>query len=328
MTSEYHLFLLLPIIAAIFFLASASYFLYARWLRIEEEYGHPTTFSFLTANVGNAELTRIMDGFGLKYQDITVLRRNISAMMPDVAFMQEVKLRKHAEEIFDTGDYHIHHEGDVCTALKKTLFTPPEQLGAHPNADGFSACRTTVIPENAPLIFINVHTISPLKDSTFMKRSHQIRMIIDKTMEFSARGEKVVTGGDFNFDPWRFESMRNRLRIAENETELDKLKHFWFDNLTPGDSGIRMVSCNEKTWYFTASYTIDHVISNLPSSDFKVLDAPDEKLDIDHSLIMDHPREHFMDHRALTCMFEIQGAGRLIALKKWLTARRRTAGKD
>lgn len=320
MASEYHIFLILPILAALFFVASGSYFLYRRWQAIDEEYGHPTSISFLTANVGNAEVSRIMDGFGLKDKDITVLRRNISAMMPDVVFLQEVKLKRHAEAIFDTGDYYIHHEGDVCTALKKTVFSPPEKLAAHPIADGFSACRTTVLCENVQVVFINVHAISPLKDSSFMKRAHQIRMVIDKTFELSAEGVNVVTGGDFNFDPWRFESMRNRLRISESETELDKLKKFWFDTLTPGDSGIRMVSGNDKTWHFTASYTIDHIMSNLPSSDFKALEDPDEKLDIDHSMIFDNPHEHFMDHRALTCRFEVLGEGRFRSLKKWRAA--------
>lgn len=322
MSGSYHiLFAVLISIVILFLVASMVYFLYRRWLAIEDEFGNPTSITFLSANVGNSEISRVMEHFGLMDEDITVLRRNIAAMMPDVVFMQEVITTEHAEGIFDTGDYHIHHEGDVCTALKKNLFTAPEKLSAHPVSDGYSACVSTLIPENRRIVFINVHAVSPLKDSKFMRRAHQIRMIIDKTKEISLSGMDVITAGDFNFDPWRFESMRNRLHLAESESELDRIKKYWFDSLTSGDDGLRLVSGNDKTWFLTYSFTIDHVISNVPSSDFRVLASPDEKLDIDHSMIFDHPHEHFMDHKALFCRFEVMGEGRRRIFQKWRAAR-------
>jgi endonuclease/exonuclease/phosphatase family metal-dependent hydrolase len=258
----------------------------------------PTTISVLSANVGNAALTRMLRGFQLQDKDIPVLQSNIAALGPDVILLQEIAHEAQVGALIDRRKYEIYFENAICTAVRRGVFhdlTPQEHSAGD---EGFTVCAAILAREEIPITLVNVHTTSPLKDRSFKTRGQQIRTLLDEIVRKAKAGEKLVVGGDFNFDPYRFHSKRE----AGEATELDLTRKKWFgifDNRHNG--GLVVFSSDRLTWQFkNFTYTLDHIISNLDKEEFEILDGDGERIDVNHS---DNQvaRERFMDHRAILC---------------------------
>lgn len=266
----------------------------------------PITFTLLTANVGNASIRRVLEGFRLENEDIPVLKKNISSIDPDIVFLQEVAHQEQVGMLFEPGRYLTHFDNGTCTAVRELLFKTLEHKKGHHQRWGYSGYSAALEDGSAHISLLNVHTTAPLKDSTFKRRGLQIQSIIQKAVFLHRKGMNLIIAGDFNFDPYRFESFRHRIMESDDLTELDITKSLWFKTFESSlRKRLKVVTSDSFTWHLVFQFSIDHVISNIECTSAVVLDSEDNRVDIVHNKISRGRREKFMDHRAVLCEFTI-----------------------
>lgn len=257
------------IVAAAILAAAAIYAVVRRVMasggktpRAEKPRPAPLEITLLTANVGNASLWSIMQGFRLRDEDIPVLRENISRLDPDIIYIQEIARDEQAFQLLDRVKYHIHADGDRCTAVKKSAFGNLEFVPASTEDRGCSTYYAKLKNRNLALLLCNVHTERPLKDGSFSTRGKQIMDLLSDIRERNEAGDRIIAAGDFNYDPYRFESFLHKMLNAD--TEMQRTQDMW-ENLfyNSGDTGLKLVSSDDITWKLQYEYTLDHVITNL-----------------------------------------------------------------
>ncbi len=300
--------------------------------------GNRKTFSFLTANVGTAELSKgdLKREFKISEYDLPVLRENINAVDPDIVFLQEIDSEGlHQENRIFFKKYDVRCKGEFCIALKTEKFDflgecemgngyfacPAHALNTKPARekcelkDGGYICRSTRKLENKEVIrLVNVHTVSPLSDKDFKMRRTQICGLIDDIGKMNGAGMKVLASGDFNFDPYRYKSAGYEKN--DNKDDLLKAGVCWANAFgDPDVSKLKIINSDAPTWFVDfkvlfaqkhLAYTLDHIISNLGSGGCKVLKDNKQRLDVALSEKGSSKAKTFMDHRGVLCSFGIE----------------------
>jgi len=293
---------LLMVIAVLVIAAAAAYF-YSMISRRQR----PLDITLLSANVGNANITGIFrGGFGLRDEDVPVIAKNIEMMAPDIVFLQEVTTEAQAGELIDGYKYHMMYEEDTFTAVRKEVFENIELIERGEENPGFMQC--IAMPRGrdfAAITLLNVHTLVPIRDRAFRNRARQIRSLVDSLVERSRMSWKVIAAGDFNFDPYRFDSFLHRMLNAE--TDMQKAREHWEETFSgESDHGLRVLGDDTITWSMRYNYTLDHVISNIEIKEYAVLDKDENRLDVDHTYELESRNQYFMDHRAVYCRLSVK----------------------
>jgi endonuclease/exonuclease/phosphatase family metal-dependent hydrolase len=272
----------------------------------------PATITFLAANVGNAHpsIATQRSKFKLRETGVKILSRNIKNINPDIIFLEEIdpEGENQPARLLDiNNDYIVQCAKDICMAVKKArnkfLF-----LDGCEDRDGYLFCRTYLKEKYKNIALFAVHTSSPSDDSAFAKREKQISGFLDDIVAWDKTGESLIAGGDFNFDPYRFESFGYNLLNNHDDRHVALTK--WNTVFAhPESSRLRIISLNEPTWFITKflikhdKFTLDHVITNLESKNCKVLVSDEQRLDVDHTA---KKSKTFMDHRAVQCTIEVE----------------------
>ncbi len=320
------------------FMAVAAFSAFAAPKQAAKTTAKQGAFTFLTANVGTAELSKgdLKREFKISEYDLPVLRENINAIDPDIVFLQEIDSEGlHQENRIFFKKYSVRCQGELCIALKTEKFDflgdcesgngyftcPAHALTAKPLQekcefkDGGYICRSIRKLENKEVIrLVNVHTVSPLSDKEFKTRREQICGLIDDIRKMNDAGMKVLTSGDFNFDPYRYKSAGYEKN--DNKDDLLKAGVCWanaFDD--PEASKLKVINGDAPTWFVDFKvlfvekhlmYTLDHIITNMRSGGCKVLKDNKQRLDIALSEKGSSKAKTFMDHRGLLCSFTVE----------------------
>lgn len=296
------------------------------------------TVKFLTANVGNMEASSASyaRNFRISEYDIPVLKENIAALDPDIIFLQEIDSQgKQQEKRIFHKKYQVRCAKDLCVAIDGDKY---EFLGECDGGksgymlcsarakkeikmtetcveekDGYVCASRRALPPGDVIKLFNVHSSAPSEDKNFAVRSSQICGMLKEMKSFERAGYKVLTGGDFNFDPVYESKMYNKKN--DRSDPLFNLNVCWGNMFSdPEAPGLKLVSPDEPTWFTVKvkmlvfnkqlSNSLDHVITNLKSKPCSVLDEDSNRLDVDRAK-GGKPRKPFMDHRAVLCQLEL-----------------------
>lgn len=295
--------------------------------------------SVLTANVGNMQTSKAdyYRQFKISEYDLPVLKDNLKRAAPDVIFLQELDGKGMAQQkrVF-TDKYEARCEGELCIGLRGgalgfaggceqkngylicTAFFPnrkplPEKCSLQ---KGEYVCTTKrTLKKDEIVKLINVHTASPADDKSFGLRRAQICGMLKEASALRRKGMNVIIGGDFNFDPWVYESAAYNKNNKKDD--LFQLGVCWRDNVGDPDSeGLKLITTDEPTWatkevkmVFMSKQvhrTMDHVITTFKGAGCDVLSDEKDRLDVDRTGVS-KPRDMFMDHRAVVCRVKTGG---------------------
>lgn len=297
------------------------------------------TVTMLTANVGNATISEgdWKRAFKVSEYNLPTLSKNLRTLDPDIVFLQELDRNgMNQEKRIFSRKYSVRCSGELCTAVKTDtlqfigecekkngyLICTARSAGTAPETEkcNFAKGKYTCTSEwrlarREILKLVNVHTDSPADDKDFKKRQTQICALLSelKSIYGDGAGYRFIASGDFNFDPYRYKS-RGYERSNDKDALL-KAGVCWGDAFSdPDATGIHLITSDKPTWHIKTKllfvskeyeYSLDHIITNVPSRGCKVLDQMANRIDVDPSERKNKSPKTFMDHSAVQCSFRM-----------------------
>lgn len=275
-----------------------------------------TSFSVLTANVGNLSLGCRKYLNNLCYKEVEqIIANNIQLLAPDIVALQEILAPWQCAAQKETNDKKVCFENQSVPQVRRLLgdaYTIVcdsrnqfECLGVRTasgsilgcesglmcnfartapsyNAcdQGFTASAVTVKLHDGILFdVVNVHLQSTSADC----RSRTLRDLLDESIRSTIiEQDRVLILGDFNFDPWR-----------DSDESVDVWQELFDQGWRDRSFRYHVVNNERNKPYFTSFFllkwrTFDFVVSNFATGDLSVLGESPGSDRLDGGKGMDH----------------------------------------